>query len=133
MSYPLLAIQQAVFAELNGDAALQNLINGLYDQPPDNAVYPFVAFDAISAEDWSFYGAEGVQVRLSLESYSRYHGKSETFSILARIHDLLHDASLNASGIAIVQTRLLQSSIEGLRDGRTTRGRMVFRLLAHAV
>ena len=131
MSYPLLEIQQALYGVLNGDATLQNLVNGIYDQAPEDAVYPFIAFEDVRAEDWPFQGGEGVRAEIELVAYSRYNGKGELYSILARMHHLLHDEVINATGIQIVQTRITQSRVESLNDGRTQRGRMQIEMIVH--
>ncbi len=122
MSYPLLALQQTVFSELNGDATLQTLVDAVYDQPPASATYPFVAIENVSAEDWSFQGGQGVRAQIELVAYSRYHGKSECHSILARVEELLHDAELISAGLNIVQVRVSASRVQTLSDARTTRG-----------
>jgi hypothetical protein len=122
MSYPLLALQQAVFAELNGDATLMALVDDVYDQPPADASYPFVAIENVIADDWSFSGGQGVRAQIELAAYSRYHGKSECHSILARIESLLHEATLTSAGLNIVQVRVSASGVRTLSDARTTRG-----------
>lgn len=122
MSYPLLALQQAMFAELNGDATLQGLVDGVYDEPSADTVYPFVAIEDISADDWAFQGGQGVRAQVEIAAYSRYHGKSECHSILARIEALLHEASLTSAGLNIVQVRVSSSRVRTLSDARTTRG-----------
>lgn len=131
MAFPLLAIQQSVYATLNGDATLQNLVNGIYDQPPEEAGYPFVRIESLAAADWSFSGGEGVRAEIVLATYSRYHGKSETLSMLSRMHDVLHDAPISVSGYRLVQSRVISSQVRALADGKTTRGDMVVELLVY--
>lgn len=122
MAYPLLGVQQALYALLNSDTTLQNLVGGVYDQAPTDAAYPFVAIETTNVSDWSFRGGEGVQAQFELQVYSRYHGMSECHSILARLDALLHEANLVVSGVNVVQMRIDSARASGLNDGRTTRG-----------
>lgn len=131
MTYPLTGLQQAIYALLSADTTLAVLVSAVYDQPPDTANYPFVAIEDWQARDWSFHAVAGVEAELLLGVYSRYHGKKQALDIMARLHTLLQDATLSASGINIVQCRLLDSRVVLLGDGRSERGSMRFRLLAH--
>ena len=132
MSYPLLALQQAIYSQLSGDAALQNLINGIYDQPPADAVFPFVAIEQMSSQDWRFSGGMGVRAQITLAAYSRYHGKSECHSILARMDALLHEASISAAGLVVAQMRTERSEVLTQADQRTTRGRLQLMIDAYS-
>ena len=113
-----------MFAVLNGDAALQNLVNGIYDLPPDDAPYPFVTIEDVSADEEAFLGGALMKMQLQLMVYSRYHGKGELHAVLERLHALLHHAELSVSGVSVVQVSVVQSRLDSLRDGRTQRGQM---------
>lgn len=132
MSYPLLALQQAVYAALSGDATLQNMVNGIYDQPPADAVHPFIAIESVSAQDWPMQGVLGVRAEMQLAVYSRYHGKSESHSIAARIYALLHQAALTAAPYTVAQCRVRASDAALLSDQRTNRVALRVQLDAHA-
>lgn len=132
MSYPLVTLQQAIYAQLSGDAALQNLVNGIYDQPPADAVFPYIAIEQISTQDWRFRGGRGVRAQLMLRVYSRYHGKSECHSILARMDALLHEASLTVSGLSVAQMRTRGCEVQTLPDQRTTRGTLELMIDAYS-
>lgn len=127
----LKAVQQAVYTALQTDAALQSLVSGVHDIPPDDAAFPYLVIHETEAEPWRFTGGPGIRAELTLACYSRYFGKEECYDILARISAILDDAALTASGLTLVMVRAVDVSIELERDGRTHRGRVVIEVLCH--
>lgn len=61
----LIAVQAALVAQLRAAPGLAAL-RGVYDAPPPQAAYPFIAFGERQTRDWSHSAAPGREVRLSL-------------------------------------------------------------------
>lgn len=124
------ALRKAIYAALTGDASLQALIGDparVYDDVPPGASFPFVTLGAGSASDWSTMTERGAKHLITLHVWSRYEGHMEALSILEAIETLLHDASLNLDGQALVN--LAVQATEVLRDpsGNITHGVIRFR------
>jgi hypothetical protein len=127
----LLALQQAIYTALQGSAPLNNLVNGIYDQPPADAVYPFVAIERISAENGDMAGISALQARCDLVAYSRYHGKSEYHRIVAELQDILHRASLSVAGFHVARCEVESVSVSALSDFLTTAGTVQCSIALH--
>jgi hypothetical protein len=103
------ALQQAVFSTLAGDAALSALIGGarLYDGAPRNAAAPYVHLGEFVLRDWSTATEAGLELRFEVVAWSAEPGRSEALSIAARAVELLDDAALAVAGFRLVSLRHL--------------------------
>ncbi|MEU3161408.1 DUF3168 domain-containing protein [Streptomyces griseoincarnatus] len=102
---PMLPVQSAVYARLNGDATLSGLIRGVYDYVPETAEYPFVVIgEAIETPD-NRHGGYGRETVITLHSWSRYQGYAQVLRIGARVTALLDHQPLTIEGVAHIATR----------------------------
>lgn len=128
MTSAALALQKAVYAALSADAGVGALIGGrIYDLAPRNAVFPYATFGRATLADWSTGTEDGAEHRLTLDVWSRAHGKSECHAIGEAIRAALNDAALTLTGHALVN--LLFESADTARDpdGITFHGVLRFR------
>lgn len=123
-----LALQKAVHAALSADAALAALIAArIYDNPPDDAGFPYLTLGENEMRDWSTGESRGAEHLLSLHAFSRRGGRREAKEILAAVGARLHDAALTLEGHALVNLRLRDSETRREPDGTTWRGTIRFR------
>ena len=122
-------LQKAIYAHLASDEALQELIGDparLYDDPPPDAVFPYVTLGEARASDWK--GVEGgLEHDLKLYVHSRYAGRREVKRILAGLYDALHDSSLSVSGCTLINIRFVFGDVFRRQDGETYQGVARFR------
>ncbi len=126
-------LQQAVFAALNGDAALAARIIGVFDQVPSGTAFPYVVIGDSKSEDWSSATFTGQEHRFTVEVWSQDSGRMEVKEIMGLIHDVLHDAPLALTGHQLVNLRLLTAEDALEADGITYRGTLKFRAVTQAV
>ena len=129
-----LALQQAIYAHLTGDATLAALLDGrIYDDVPGEAVFPYVALGAARSRDWSSGDSAGAEVTCMLVVYSRANGRRETKEIAGAVTAALHEAGLVLTDHALVSLRFFDSDIVRERDGITWRQEMRFRALVEKI
>jgi hypothetical protein len=134
MSSAALALQAAVVAALLDDAAVVALVDArVYDAPPRNAAFPYVALGPAGVTDWSTSTEAGAEHALAITVWSRERGKRACHEILAAVEAALHDADLTLSGHALVNLRFERSETRRETDGITWRGTAHFRAVTEAV
>jgi hypothetical protein len=134
MSSAALALQAAVVAALLDDAAVAALVDArVYDAPPRNAAFPYVALGPAGVTDWSTGTEAGAEHALAITVWSRERGKRACHEILAAVEAALHDADLTLSGHALVNLRFERSETRRETDGITWRGTMHFRGVTEVV
>ncbi len=92
MSNDLIGLSEAVHNRLSTDIYLTTMIGTpprLYDQAPEDPVYPYVTYGDLRAEDISGDAAALMQAGLTLHVWSRYAGRAETLKILSAMSGAL--------------------------------------------
>jgi hypothetical protein len=130
MSAAGLALQEAVFALLSGDAELSALLGGphVYDGAPRNAAPPYVHLGETTQRDWSTSTEAGAEIAFALVVWSTALGKSEALAIAGRLDALLDDAPLTIAGWRLVNLRHVAT--ETSRDAGLKGRRAVVRFRA---
>ncbi len=125
-----LALQQAIFARLSGDADLMASVSGVFDHVPETAALPYVRLGAVSAIDWSSKSFSGQRHRISVQIFSEAPGETEAKTLADTVHALLDRASLTLAGHQLV--RLGFESLQMLREPDGIRQAMLrFEALTH--
>jgi len=122
------ALQSAIYSRLNGDNTLTSTHGaGVYDEVQEGNSYPFITIGEETAIDYSTKDVDGGELTINIHVWSQYKGSKETKTIMDRIHDLLHDYSLNVTGYNLINSRFEYSDIMRDPDGVTRHGVMRFR------
>ncbi len=127
------ALQKAIYQTLATDSVLTALVSGIYDNPPDNSVFPYVVLGECRSTDWSGISSNGNEVTGVIHIYSQEKGKKEASAIMERVAVLLHDADINVSGMQLVLMRIISASVALEKDGITYQGIIRCRALLQAV
>lgn len=128
------AVQQAIYAALTGNAALQALLGNparIYDHVPDTPVYPYVTLGETFAGDFDTKSFDGMDQDVVLHVWSRYRGKKEAKQILGAIHDVLNKQPLSVTGQNFVLCQFTFGQVFDDPDGLTRHGVARYRVLTH--
>lgn len=129
-----LALQKAIHAALAGDAALAALVAArIYDNPPDDAGFPYLTLGESEMRDWSASESAGAEHRLSLFVFTRGGGRTSAKAILGAARAVLDDAALTLDGHALINLRFLDSETRREADGTTWRGTIRFRAVTEEI
>ena len=130
-----IALQDAIYDALTGSSPLMAMIKGLYDsvpQPTDSgagAEFPYVTYGEASHTDWSTDTESGDDATITIHTWSRYRGRTETKQIQGVVYDALHRVELTVTGFAFVAIDWLGSDSFVDADGLTRHGVQTFRVL----
>ena len=122
-------LQRAIFSALKVDAGLKAEIGDparIYDDPPEDAAFPYLTIGEARARDWP--GVDGgLEHEVRLHAFSRYAGRREVKRIMSAAYDALHEASLTLTGHHLVNIRFVFGDAFRRQDGETYQAAMRFR------
>jgi hypothetical protein len=126
---PALALRAAIHAALAADAPLAALLGGakVFDVPPKEADFPFVALGEAVVADWSTATERGTEHALTLHAFSRSGGRAEAMAIAAAVQEALHDMPLMLSAHRLANLRATTAEVVREADGRTFHALVRFR------
>lgn len=129
LTSPALSLREAIFAALSADAPLLALLGGarIYDVPPKDAVFPFVALGEAVVSDWSTATEAGAEHALTLHAFSRSGGRGQAYALAAAVQEALHDAPLPLAGHVLANLRATTAEVVREKDGRTFHALVRFR------
>lgn len=94
----------------------------LYDDPPEDPVFPYLTYGPMRSEDISADGAVITAHMLTLHVWSRYNGRAEMLGLLGAITTALEADDLPLDGAALVSRHILLTDIFRSPDGLTLHG-----------
>lgn len=124
-------IQRAVFSLLTAEAAT---LGKVLDHEPDQQErkYPFTVMADSTAKEWDTDSDEGLDIILTIDTWSQYVGNAEVKAMQDKIRDVLNHAELALSEIGLHCVLVQLTSEQVLTDptdGLTRHGTQEFRLL----
>lgn len=128
-------VQTAIYNKLINDAPLMAVINAVYDDVPqanssgNEAAFPYVTIGEDSHVDISTDLELMDQVSITIHTWSRFSGRSETKQIQGLISDSLNRANLVESGYKFINIARVGSESFLDSDGFTRHGVQTFNLL----
>ncbi len=128
-------VQKAIYSKLTSDSALMADIVGVYDevQQPNSSgnesSFPYVVIgeDTHTTADTDTELMNNVSI--TVHTWSRFSGRSETKKIQGLIYDALHRANLLESGYKFINIAQVTSESFLDSDGHTRHGVQTFNLM----
>lgn len=112
------------------DGAVQALIAArFYDDPPPDAVFPYVTLARVENRPVDSAGGEAIEHNVTLHSWSRYGGRAEALDVIGALREALHDAPLIIAGRKLIYLFAQFSDVFRAGDGQTTLGLLRLRAL----
>ena len=121
-THPQVSVQQKVYTVLTGDATLMGLIEGVYDNVPDNPLAPYVTIGDDEYSDFSSHTHDGFEGSVQIDVWSEAVGRKECKTIQNRIYTLLQNLDLAIDGFPTLNFKCGLSTVEMDPDGRTYHG-----------
>lgn len=117
-----LALQKGIRAALVADASVTALVSTrIYDEPPQDVVFPYMRFGDINPSAFDTDTTEGSLVTLSLEAHSRSaSGRVEAVQMVEAVKEALHrqEASVTVAGHTLVELIFQTYSVTRDDEGR---------------
>ena len=131
----LWAVQCGIYDHLSADTAVTGLLaagaEGLYDQPPLDAAYPYCVFGNGESRPIDTMGTHGARIIVSIETYSRT-GSHEAKTIADALYTAMHGARPVCEGLHVVDCRFVSSRTTRGDDNKTHRIEQVFEIIVEA-
>lgn len=124
-------IQRTIFQLLQAALTPQGVT--VYDHLPENRSYPHVVIGDDTLSDWSTDTETGVDVVLTIHTYSNVRGKRQVRRIMDAMKAALHNADPPVEDYETVLLQFQQDVIVEESDGVTWHGISRYRYLADEV
>ena len=123
------ALRAAVHAALIADARVAAALGGakVYDEPPRNAVFPYVTLGDARILDAAADDGPTQEHLLTLHAWSQQGGHKEAHVIAGALLQALDDVPLSPAGCRLVNLRFTVADIRREADGRTYHALVRFR------
>ena len=125
-----LAMQKGLRAALAANAGVAALVGArIYDEPPQNVVFPYLRMVDINPAAFDTDTAEGAEISISVEAYSRSaSGRVEAAQMAEAVRAALHrqETSLTVSGFTLVELIFQTFNVTRDADGRGYTAVIVF-------
>ena len=125
-----LAMQKGLRAALAAHAGVAALVGArIYDEPPQNVVFPYLRMVDINPAAFDTDTTEGAEISISVEAYSRSaSGRVEAAQMAEAVRAALHrqETSLTVSGFTLVELIFQTFNVTRDADGRGYTAVIVF-------
>ena len=125
-----LAMQKGIRAALAANAGVSALVGArIYDEPPQNVVFPYLRMVDINPAAFDTDTTEGAEISISVEAYSRSaSGRVEAAQMAEAVRAALHrqETSLTVSGFTLVELIFQTFNVTRDADGRGYTAVIVF-------
>lgn len=113
-----LATQVGVLAALKANSGVTNLVSSrIYDEPPQDVVFPYLRFNTIQPNAFDTDTAQGALVDISLEAHSRSaSGRVEATQIAEAVLAALHRQETSVTFVGYTLVELIFDTISVTRD-----------------
>lgn len=126
----VLAMQKGLRAALAANAGVAALVGArIYDEPPQNVVFPYLRMVDINPAAFDTDTTEGAEISISVEAYSRSaSGRVEAAQMAEAVRAALHrqETSLTVSGFTLVELIFQTFNVTRDADGRGYTAVIVF-------
>jgi hypothetical protein len=118
---PALAWQAAVIARLKADAAVAVLVSGrVYDEPPQDAVFPYVRFGRAEVEIVPTDERTAWRITFGIEAHSRpVAGRVEATRLIDAVVAALEDSEVSVTGFGLAWCFFQTFTVDRANDGRS--------------
>ncbi len=111
-------VQESIFTALTNNVTFMGSVQGLYDQPPVNAKYPYVTIGSMSELSNNRLSVKGFTVTADIEIYTKTGrgGTKQSKEILEKMNDVLNLKILPITGFTMVQIYYISSVVNKSDD-----------------
>ena len=117
-----LATQVGIRAALAADAGVTALVSArIYDEPPQDVVFPYLRFNAITPNAFDTDLTEGAQVDVSFDAHSRAaSGRVEATQMAEAVKTALHrqETTVTIAGFNLIELIFVTFNVTRDNDGR---------------
>ena len=124
-------VSKAIHALLSDHMGVQAVLGTpprLYDNPPEDPIFPYLTYGPMRSEDISADGAVMSAHTLTLHIWSRYGGRAQVMEVLAAVTGALQSGALSLPNINLARAQVSYTDIFRAPDGLTLHGLIRFSL-----
>jgi len=121
-------LQKAIYTALTADGTLMALINGVYDDVPEDTAIDYVTMGDDDFDPNDTKTGNGFEVTITISIWSEGGGRKSVKEIMGETYRVLHGKSLAVAGFSHIHTYFELSKTFRDQDEKTYRGIQTFRI-----
>ena len=127
-------LQEAVFEVLSKDETLAAQVAGIYDEPPADAPFPYLAMGDTNVTIQDLKDRDGAQITFDVTLWSDEPSQMQVKELMAHTDAALHHTDLPLVGFDLVYLRLVSAGVvrQWNEQGSLYRGRLSYSALVYA-
>lgn len=127
-------LQEAVFSSLSASTTLGLKLTGIYDQPPQDAQYPYVSMGNTTLQPVDLKDRTGTRVNFDITVWSSEPSQMEAKELMADVISVLHQSNPPLDGFDLVGVRLVSANVvrQFTEAGGLYSGRLNYTALVYA-
>ncbi len=128
-------VQASMYTAVQADTSLTALLaNRVFDYVPEESAFPYIVLGDAFAEPFDTQIGRGLNIRLTLQSFSRYQGMQEIKQIMQAVYDLLHEKNdWSIAGQSVISCRFVSSRTIVDKDGKTRSAIQNFEIITEEI
>jgi len=128
-------LQEAVYTALGADTDLTAVLNGIYDEAPTAAKYPYLAMGDTTVRPSDLKDRDGAQISFDITLWSNEPSQMQVKELMAVADKVLHRADVPIVGHDLVTLRLQSAGVvrQWNEEGSLYRGRLTYSALVYEV
>lgn len=123
------ALQTAIFNKISGAVIVSGTAVPVYDNVPQPSAFPYITVGHDTHVAWDTDTSVGFESTVTIHTWSRYNGMSETKLMQGQLYDLLHRYQLSVTGFVLVDVEFDYAESMLDPDGQTRHGVVRFRII----
>ncbi|WP_182085599.1 DUF3168 domain-containing protein [Aureimonas sp. ME7] len=135
MAHPSAELQTTVVSTLTSDQAILGLLGGpkVFDHAPERMAFPYLTLGRTAVIDWSTGTEDGAEHILTLHVWAKGGSKQETYEIMDKVSNRLHDQALPLSSHRLVNMQLKFAEARREPDTDAYHGILRFRAVTESL
>ena len=120
---------------LSADTTIGLKTTGIYDQPPQNAQYPYISMGDTAIQPADLKDRAGTRVSFDIVVWSNEPSQMETKELMADVDMAFHQSSPQLPGFDLLDIRLLSANVvrQYTDIGGLYRGRLNYTALVYSL
>lgn len=117
---------QEVFLTLNNDSNLQNLVDGVYSDIPQDTQFPYILIKQSRVESANNTQNKGYEITYQISVFLQSKSAKNTLKIVEKISEILANKQLTISNTTCLPIKYKYHDLEKQNDGVTMLVKMIF-------
>jgi len=96
-------LQKAIYEKLTGNSSLMAIISGVFNYPPQSAVFPFIFIGNSNISELAALAGSVLEYQFNINMLAREAGHKQVAEIMEIVYGLLHNSTISVTGKTFIR------------------------------